>query len=93
MTRQVLQEQLVQIYERQQKTILFITHSIDEALMLSSRIVIMTARPGRVAQDIPNDLPHPRNADVQLSDRYLQLKRHIWHTVQAEVVRSMEGAA
>ncbi|MDF2809957.1 MAG: transporter ATP-binding protein [Microvirga sp.] len=93
MTRQVLQEQLVRIYEQQRKTILFITHSIDEALLLSSRIIVMSARPGRVVQDIPNDLPYPRNADVQLSDRFVELKRHIWDSVQAEVVRSIESAA
>jgi NitT/TauT family transport system ATP-binding protein len=90
MTRQVLQEQLVNIYEKQKKTIVFITHSIDEALMLSSRIIIMTARPGRIAQDIPNDLPHPRDASVQLSASYVELKRLIWDTVQAEVLKSME---
>ncbi len=90
MTRQILQEQLIHIYEAQQKTILFITHSIDEALMLSSRIVIMTARPGQIARDMPNDLPHPRDASVQLSDAYVTLKREIWDTVQAEVLKSME---
>jgi NitT/TauT family transport system ATP-binding protein len=90
MTRQVLQEQLVRIYEKHRKTIIFITHSIDEALLLSSRILIMTARPGRIAQEIVNDLPHPRNADVQLSDRYMELKRTIWGSVQAEVLKSME---
>ncbi|MBS9721449.1 ABC transporter ATP-binding protein [Tianweitania sp. BSSL-BM11] len=93
MTRQVLQEELVKIYEQQRKTILFITHSIDEALLLSSRIVVMSARPGRIVQDIQNDLPHPRNAEVQLSERYVELKRHIWGSVQAEVMRSIEGAA
>ena len=85
MTRQVLQEQLVRIYEKHRKTIVFITHSIDEALLLSSRILVMTARPGRIAQEIVNDLPHPRNADVQLSERYMELKRTIWDNVQAEV--------
>ena len=90
MTRQVLQEQLVRIYEKHRKTIIFITHSIDEALLLSSRIVMMTARPGRIAQEIINDLPHPRNADVQLSERYIELKRTIWDSVQAEVLKSME---
>lgn len=93
MTRQVLQEQLVRIYEKHRKTIVFITHSIDEALLLSSRIVVMTARPGRIAQDIVNDLPHPRNADVQLSDRYMELKRTIWGSVQEEVLKSMEVEA
>jgi NitT/TauT family transport system ATP-binding protein len=50
----------------------------------------MTARPGRVAQNIVNDLPHPRDASVQLSDRYVDLKRHIWDTVQLEVMKGME---
>jgi NitT/TauT family transport system ATP-binding protein len=90
MTRQVLQEQLVKIYEESRKTIIFITHSIDEALLLSSRIIIMTARPGRIAQNIVNDLPYPRNASVQLSERYIQLKKEIWDSVQAEVLKSME---
>lgn len=93
MTRQILQEQLVRIYESQKKTIVFITHSIDEALLLSSRIVIMTARPGRVAQDIVNDLPYPRDPSVQLSERFVELKRVIWDKVQAEVLKSMELGA
>ncbi len=93
MTRQVLQEQLVRIYEKHRKTIIFITHSIDEALLLSSRIMVMTARPGRIAQEIVNNLPHPRNADVQLSNRYMELKRTIWDSVQAEVMKSMEVEA
>lgn len=90
MTRQVLQEQLLTIYEKSGKTILFITHSIDEALMLSTRMVVMGAKPGRIVQDIANDLPHPRTADVQLSPRYIELKKSIWDTVQAEVMKSLE---
>lgn len=89
MTRQVLQEELVRIYEQSGKTVVFITHSIDEALMLSSRILIMSARPGKIAQDIVNDLPHPRNADVQLSEQYLAMKQKIWKTVQGEVAKSL----
>jgi len=93
MTRQVLQEELTRIYEQSGKTIVFITHSIDEALLLSSRMVILSARPGRVACDLPNDLPYPRNADVQLSPRYMELKSQIWETVQSEVMRSLHGQA
>lgn len=93
MTRQVLQEELVHIYEKSGKTVVFITHSIDEALMLSTRMVILSARPGRVACDIENDLPHPRNADVQLSTRYNELKSQIWDTVQSEVMRSLQATA
>lgn len=90
MTRQVLQEQLLSIYEKSGKTILFITHSIDEALMLSTRMVVMGAKPGRVVQDITNDLPHPRTAEVQLSSRYIELKKSIWETVQFEVMKNLE---
>ena len=57
MTRQVLQEQLVEIYERSGKTIAFITHSIDEALLLATRIIILGSKPGRIVKDIRNDLP------------------------------------
>ncbi|QTD94930.1 ABC transporter ATP-binding protein [Burkholderia anthina] len=93
MTRQVLQEELIRIYETSGKTVVFITHSIDEALMLSSRIIILSARPGRIAQDIPNDLPHPRNADVQLSQQYLEMKQKIWITVQGEVSKALGAKA
>lgn len=93
MTRQVLQEELLQIYQKSGKTIVFITHSIDEALMLSTRMVIMSARPGRVACDLHNDLPMPRDAQVQLSPRYNELKSQIWNTVQTEVMRSLESQA
>lgn len=93
MTRQVLQEQLVEIYEKNKKTIVFITHSIDEALLLSTRIIVLGAKPGRVIQDIKNDLPLPRNADVQLSERYNELKSTIWEAVQAEVMKSLEAQA
>ncbi|MBR8184202.1 ABC transporter ATP-binding protein [Burkholderia ambifaria] len=91
MTRQVLQEQLLSIYERSGKTIVFITHSIDEALMLSTRIIVMGAKPGRIVQDIKNDLPLPRTAEVQLSPAYLDLKKSIWETVQVEVMKGLES--
>ncbi|WP_418147650.1 ABC transporter ATP-binding protein [Variovorax paradoxus] len=93
MTRQVLQDELLQIYEKSKKTIIFITHSIDEALLLSTRMIIMSARPGRVVTDIRNDLPMPRNADVQLSPRYNELKSQIWGTVQSEVMRSLQATS
>ena len=89
MTRQVLQDQLLSIYEQSGKTIVFITHSIDEALMLSTRMVIMGSRPGRVVQDLRNELPHPRTAEIQLSEDFISLKRSIWETVQEEVGRTL----
>lgn len=91
MTRQVLQDELLNIYEKSKKTIVFITHSIDEALLLSTRMLIMSARPGRIVTDIQNELPMPRTADVQLSSRYNELKSQIWDTVQSEVMRSLQA--
>ncbi len=93
MTRQVLQDELLQIYAKSRKTIIFITHSIDEALLLSTRMLIMSARPGRVVTDIANDLPMPRDAKVQLSPRYNELKSQIWGTVQSEVMRSLKATS
>jgi NitT/TauT family transport system ATP-binding protein len=91
MTRQVLQEQLVKIYEANRKTIVFITHSIDEALLLSTRMIVLGAKPGRIVKDIVNDLPHPRNAKVQLSKRYNDIKSEVWDVVQEEVMKGLEG--
>jgi NitT/TauT family transport system ATP-binding protein len=89
MTRQILQEELLRIAQESGKTVLFITHSIDEALILGDRLIVMSARPGRVKSVCDNDLPRPRHLDVQLTERFLELKRMIWEMVQEEVVGSM----
>ncbi|MHC4953659.1 MAG: ABC transporter ATP-binding protein [Planctomycetota bacterium] len=86
MTRQVLQEELARIARDEGKTVLFITHSIDEALLLGDRIVVMTARPGRVKHEMANDLPRPRTADLELTPRYIELKAAIWESVREEVL-------
>ncbi|MDI6823156.1 MAG: ABC transporter ATP-binding protein [Bacillota bacterium] len=93
MTRQVMQEELLRLYRESGKTVLFVTHSIDEALLLSTRILVMTARPGRVKMEIRNDLPWPRSAAVQLTDRYQELKSSIWDAVQEEVMAGAGFAA
>jgi NitT/TauT family transport system ATP-binding protein len=91
MTRQILQQELLRLVAETGKTVVFITHSIDEALLLGDRVVVLSARPGRVKKMIDNDLPHPRSSDVQISDRYLELKRDIWGVVEEEVVASMQS--
>ena len=85
MTRQVMQEELIRIHEQSRKTTIFVTHNIDEAILLSDRIVVMSARPGRVKVAIENDLPRPRTLDIQLDPRFLELKARVWGQVEEEV--------
>ena len=86
MTRQVLQEELLSIHEHSRKTTLFITHNIDEALILADRIIVMSARPGRVKAELRNTLPRPRHVDIQLSPDYARLKSTVWSHVQEELL-------
>jgi NitT/TauT family transport system ATP-binding protein len=65
----------------------FITHSIDEAIILADRIVVMSARPGRVKVILQNTLPRPRHVSIQLSPDYAALKAEIWALVESEVHR------
>jgi NitT/TauT family transport system ATP-binding protein len=90
MTRQVMQQELLRIVHQSGQTVLFITHSIDEAILLSNRIVVMSARPGRVKAVYENPLPQPRTAEVQLTEEYLALKRRIWKMVEEEVTQALK---
>jgi len=85
MTRQIMQEELLRIHDANGKTTVFITHSIDEALILSDRIVVMSARPGRIKAILSNTLPTPRHVSVQLSPEYAALKAQVWQMVEADL--------
>ncbi len=92
LTRQVMQEELLQIHESQRKTTVFITHNIDEALILADRIVVMSARPGRVKATVANTLPRPRHVSIQLSPEFATLKAEIWRHVEEEVRKHVAPA-
>lgn len=86
--RIMLQEELLTIWEGSGKTTVFITHSIDEALILGDRVVVMTASPGRVKEDVPIHLPRPRNmSDIRSDERFIKLYQRIWCLLKDEVHR------
>ena len=76
-TRFSMQEWLLQIWRDLRRTILFVTHDVDEAIFLADRIVVMTPRPGRIAEILPVTLPRPRRLDDLTGDTFIQLKRQI----------------
>jgi NitT/TauT family transport system ATP-binding protein len=82
-TRQLLQEELLELWQREKKTVIFITHSMDEAVYLSDRVVIMTPRPGRVAEILEVPLCRPRNADdVRRDPKFVDLTNYIWDSLK-----------
>jgi NitT/TauT family transport system ATP-binding protein len=77
-TREQLQEELLKIWEATRKTVLFVTHSIDEAIYLSDRVVVLESNPGRVRNIVPIDLPRPRQSlDLDSERRMVELRRHV----------------
>lgn len=85
MTREVLQGELMRIQSRSGKTIVFVTHNLDEALMMSDRIVVMSPRPGRIAAVIENELPRPRDLEVQLLPAYGAMKKSVWNLIAGDL--------
>jgi NitT/TauT family transport system ATP-binding protein len=87
--RVILQTELVRIWEQTRKTVIYVTHSIEEALLLGDRTVIMTAHPGRIKQIIDVPFPHPRNlVTLSASPEFGKLKLDIWHVLEEEVMRA-----
>jgi NitT/TauT family transport system ATP-binding protein len=85
-TREILQEELLALMERpdERKTMVFITHSIDEAILLGDRIAVMSARPGRVKEVLSLPFGWPRSADTVRSDpRFAEIRLHIWHQLHS----------
>ena len=83
-TRTQLQQELLDTWEKEMKTCFFITHDVDEALILGERVVIMSARPGRIKDIVVNDIPYPRDQETKMSPRFLELKNQIWSQVYQE---------
>jgi NitT/TauT family transport system ATP-binding protein len=86
-TREVLQEELLHLHERERKTMVFITHSIDEALVLGDRVAVMATRPGRVKEVLTVNFARPRDpAAVRAEPRYTEMRNHIWEELRPTVL-------
>jgi NitT/TauT family transport system ATP-binding protein len=87
-TRGLMQELLLVlgIWERERKTVLFVTHDIEEAIFLASRVIVMTARPGRIKAEVAIELPHPRHYTIKTSPEFSALKARLTEEIRAEVL-------
>jgi NitT/TauT family transport system ATP-binding protein len=85
----LLQEELLRIWDETRKTVLFITHSIDEALVLGDRVLVMTAQPGRIKADLAIDFPRPREVyRLKATPEFGQIAYHVWELLKEEVMRA-----
>jgi len=85
-TRGLMQEMLLSIWEKQKKTVIFVTHDIEEAVFLASRVIVMTARPGRIKAEIAIDLAHPRHYTVKTSSEFSALKARLTEEIRSEAL-------
>ncbi len=92
-TRELMQELLLGIWEAERKTVLFVTHDIDEAVFMGSRVVVMSARPGRIKIDRAVPLAHPRHYSVKTTPAFVELKAELTEQVRIEVLAAQAAAA
>ena len=91
-TRELMQELLLGIWEAERKTVLFVTHDIDEAVFIGSRVVVMSARPGRIKLDRAVPLAHPRHYSVKTTVPFVELKAELTEQVRTEVLAAQAAA-
>ncbi|NYZ12764.1 ABC transporter ATP-binding protein [Azospirillum sp. RWY-5-1] len=92
LTRSLMQRWLLEVWQRHQRTILFITHDVDEAIFLGDRVVVMTARPGRIKLVLDVKLPRPRDAEIVTSPEFIQIKRQVLAAIEEESLKSFQQA-
>ena len=83
-TRTQLQSELLETWEKERKTCFFITHDVDEAIILAQKVIIMSARPGRIKEIVDVNIPYPRTQETKMTAEFLELKNHIWSQVYQE---------
>ncbi|MCL5960103.1 MAG: ABC transporter ATP-binding protein [Chloroflexi bacterium] len=89
LARKLLQEELLNLWERTGKTVIYVTHNIEEAVLLSDRIAVMTNSPGRIREIVTVDLPRPRNELTHMDERFPRITREIWNILKADVEQTI----
>ncbi len=90
LTRSIMQDFLLEIWEEQRKTVVLVTHDIDEAIYLADKTVVMTAHPGRICEVIDVDLPRPRKYEMRSESRFIALRDHVTEIVRTEAIKGTE---
>jgi len=88
-TREIMQMELLRIWNEARKTVLFITHQINEAIYLADRVIIFGARPGRVKETLKIDIPRPRTLSVKRDKKFLEYEDYLWGHIEEEVKKTM----
>jgi NitT/TauT family transport system ATP-binding protein len=91
-TRQLMGAELLRIWHERKKTIVFVTHDLDEAIYLADRVVVMSARPARVLDEVRVDLPRPRLLDIENSAAFREIREHIWKLLESEVTAAWRAS-
>ncbi|MES2994121.1 MAG: ABC transporter ATP-binding protein [Pseudomonadota bacterium] len=89
-TRALMQELLLSIWELHRKTVLFVTHDIDEAIFMANRCAVFSARPGRIKNELQIDLPYPRHYTVKTTARFSELKAQVTEDIRVETLRAVQ---
>ena len=89
-TRLLMQELLLDTWEAARKTVLFVTHDIDEAIFMANRVVVFSARPGRIKCEVVTDLPHPRHYTIKTSAAFIALKARLTEEIRVEALAAQQ---
>ena len=89
-TREIMQDELLRIWRETKRTVVFITHQVDEAIFLADRVIVLAARPGRVQEIIPVDIARPRSLEVKREAHFARIVDHIWHSIERQVRASIQ---
>jgi NitT/TauT family transport system ATP-binding protein len=86
-TRETMQEEVMRLWARTRKTIVFVTHDIEEAVYLGDRVIVLSARPGRIKEEVKIDLPRPRELEIKKSIQCHEYRNHVWDLIRSESQR------